>query len=213
MTMQMKKDPSIEQIEIKLNQIKANKDKQAQVEQLKEVVKSCASQKQWNLVMEAIELVEDDRERNLLIADLIEDNLLNNKEIDQAKKFAKYLMPQSEIQPLILIRIALAENNREQALQIAENLPSPLSRNFAFWHIVEFYLSNNDKNKAYEISNKMLENLKTVYDPKTRSYLLREIAIELFLTNKDKQRAKEVAKLVPDQEIRNQLLSKIDSNK
>lgn len=213
MALQTKPDAFTEQVEKKLKQIKENKDKQAQCMQLKEIVKSCASQHQWNLVTEAIELLEDEKERNILIADLIEDHLLTAKEIDQAKKFAKYLIPQSEIHPLVLIRIALAEKNGKQALQIAENLPSPLSRNFAFWHILEFYLSHNEQDKINEISNKMLENTRTIYDPQTRSCLLREIAIELFLAKKDKQRAKEVAKLIPNEEIRKQLLNKIDAVK
>lgn len=210
MTTQIKRDDLIEQVEIKLKQIKENKDKQAQFVQLKEIVKSCAAQRQWNLVMQAVELLDDERERNILIADLIEDSLLKANEIEQAKKFAKYLIPQSEIQPLVLIRIALAEKNGKQALQIAESLTSPLSRNFAFWHILEFYLSTNEKDKANEISNKMLENTRTIYDPKTRSYILREIVIEFFLAKNDKQRAKEVAKLIPNEEIRKQPVSKID---
>lgn len=213
MTTQNKQDSFTEQFEINLKQIKTNKDKQAQFKQLKDMLRSSASRHQWNLVMEAIECVDDEKERNLLIADLIEDCLLNANEIVQAKKFAKYLMPQSEIQPLVLIRIALAENNRDRALQIAESLPSPLSRNYAFWHIVEYYLSKKEKDKVDEISKKMLENIKTVYDSKTRSYLLREIAIEFFLANQDKQQAKEVAKSIPLQEIKNQLLSKIESAK
>ncbi|WP_068468801.1 hypothetical protein [Candidatus Protochlamydia phocaeensis] len=213
MTIQSKQDPATEQAEEKLKQIKATKNKNAQSEQLKELVKSCAAKRQWHLVTEAIEVLEDEKERNLLIADLIEDTLLNNKEIDQAKKFAKYLMPQSEIQPLVMIRIALAENNQAQALHIADSLPSPLSRNFALWHIAEFYLSNKDKNKAYEIGNKMLDNVRTIYDARTRSYVLREIAIELFLAKQDKERAREVANLIPNEEIKKQLLSKIDSAK
>jgi hypothetical protein len=213
MAIQINRDDLIEEVRKKLNQIKGNKDKQAQFMQLKEIVKSCATQHQWNLVMEAIELLEDERERNLLIADLIEDNLLKANEIDQAKKFAKYLIPQSEIHPLVLIRIALAEKNGKQALEIAENLTSPLTRNFAFWHILEFYFSNNEKDKINEISNKMLENARTIYDPKTRNSILREIAIELFLAKNDKQRAKEVASLISSEEIKKQLLSKIDSAK
>jgi hypothetical protein len=213
MAFQSQQDTSTQQVEEKLKQIKANKDKKSQFQQLKEIIQSCASKKQWNIVMEAIEMVEEERERNLLIADLIEESLLNAKEIDQAKKFAKYIMPQSEIQPLILIRIALAENQPEQGIQIAENLPSPLSRNFAFWHIIDFYLSNRQQDRAYEIGNRMLENARTIYDARTRSYILREIAVELFLANQDKQRAREVASMIPNEEIRNQLLSKIESAK
>jgi hypothetical protein len=213
MSISTKQDTVNQEVAKKLKQIKENKDKQTQFAQLKEIVKSSASNNQWNLVMEAIEILEDERERNLLIADLIEDHLLKTNEIEQAKKFAKYIIPQSEIHPLVLIRIALAEKDGKHALKIAESLSSPLSRNFAFWHILEFFNANNDEEKVNEISNKMLENIRTIYDPKTRSSILREIAIEHFLAKNDIQRAKEVVNLIPNEEMRKQLLTKIESMK
>lgn len=204
------KEPSIEQLKEELKEIKSNKNLQAKASKLKDLARSFASKHEWDLAIEAFQYIPEELERNLLIADLIENFLLPAREINQAKKFAKYLTPMPEIHPLVLIRIALAENDREQARKLAERLPSPLSRNFAFIHIIESYLINNEKDKVREITKLMLDNIKTIYDIKSRSYVLREIAIDLFLANHDKEQAKEIAKLIPDEKIRNQVLKKID---
>lgn len=203
------KEPSIDQLKEELKEIKSSNRKDTKAIRLKEIAKSFAFKQQWDLALEALQLIGNEKERNFLIADLIEDFLLPANEIDQAKKFAKYLTPEPEIQPLVLIRIALAENDREQARQIAEHLPSPLSRNFAYVHILESYLASKEKGKVQEMSKLILENARTIYDFKSRSYILRGIAIDLYLPNHEKELAKEAVMLIPNETIRNQVLKKI----
>ena len=176
---------------------------------MKEIAKFFASTKQWDLALEALQYIVEEKERNLLIVDIIEGDILPEHDIKRAKEYAAYLTPVTEMQPLALIRIALSEKDREKALKQADRLPSPLSRNFAFWQVAESYLDSKEKDKAYEIGKRMLENIRTISDSKTRSFVLREIALNLFLANKEKEKAKEVAMLIPDEEIRTQVLSKI----
>lgn len=153
------------------------------------------------------------KERNLLIADLIEGYLLPTHEVSLAKKFAKYLTPVAEIESFVWIRIALADKDAEQAQKIAEHLTSPLSRNFAFLHIMESYLAHKEKGKMNELRKLMIENIRTIYDNKSRSYILRELALNLFLPNNEKEQAKEMAILIPDETIRTQVLNKINAAK
>jgi hypothetical protein len=196
-----------------LKEIKSWKSKEPKDSRVIELAKHFASMQQWDLAIEAFQLISNEKERNLLIADLIEGFLLPAKKIDLAKKISKYLTPVIEIEALVWIRIALAENVAEQAQKIAERLPSPLSRNFAFLHIMESYLANKEKDKASELLKLIIENIRTIYDNKSRSYILREFALNLFIPNGEKEQANEVAKLIPDEIIRTQVLNKINALK
>lgn len=202
-----------QELKEELKEIKAWKSKEPKVSHVIEIAKHFAAEKQWDTVLDAIQLVSDEKERNLLIADLIEGHLLPSHDIAQAKKLAKYLTPVVEIEPFVWIRIALAEKDTEQAQKIAERLPSPLSRNFAYLHIMESYLANKEKNKASELRKVIIENIRTIYDNKSRSYILRELALNLFLPHNEKEQANEMARLIPDETIRDQVLNKIKAAK
>lgn len=178
------------------------------IKALREIARSAISKQQYDLAEETFQFISDENERNLLIADLIE-ILLSSRKIEQARKFAKYLTPEPEIQPLMLIRIALVEGDNEQAEQIAEQLPSPLSRNFALIHIAEAYLANEEKNKVRELNKQILENVKTIYDAKSRSFILRSIAIDLYMANHEKELAKQAAMLIPDEAMRALVIKKL----
>lgn len=196
-----------------LKEIKSWKSKEPKDNRLIEIAKHFAAQKHWDQAIEAFQLISNEKERNLLIADLIEGYLLPAHEIDWAKKIAKYLTPVNEIESFVWIRIALADNDVGQAQKIAERLPSPLSRNFAFMHIMESYLANKEKNKARELRKIMIENIRTIYDNMSRSYILRELALNLFMPYHEQEQAKEMAMLIPDETIRTQVLSKINVSK
>lgn len=202
-----------QELKEELKEIKSWKSKEPKDSRVIEIAKHFASMQQWDLAIEAFELISNEKERNLLIADLIEGFLLPAHEIALAKKFAKYLTPVVEIESLVWIRIALADNDAEQAQKIAERLPSPLSRNFAFLHIMESHLANKEKSKASELLKLIKENIRTIYDNKSRSYILRELALNLFMSNNEKEQAKEIAKLIPDETIRNQVINKINTLK
>lgn len=202
-----------QELKEEFKEIKFWKSKEPKDSRVIEIARHFASMKEWGLAIEAFQLVSNEKERNLLIADLIEGFLLPAHEIDLAKKFAKYLTPVIEIESFVWIRIALADNDTEQALKIAERLPSPLSRNFAFLHIMESYFANKEKNKVSELRKLIIENVRTIYDNKSRSYILRELALNLFLPNNEKDQAKEMAILIPDETIRTQVLNKINTSK
>lgn len=202
-----------QELKDELKEIKSWKSKEPKNSRLIEIARHFASMKQWDLAIDAFQLISNEKERNLLIADLIEGFLLPAHEIGMAKKFANYLTPVIEIEPFVWIRIALADKDMEQAQKIAERLPSPLSRNFAYLHIMESYLSNNEKRKANELIKLIIENIRTIYDNKSRSYILRELALNLFLPNHEKEQAKEMAFLIPDETIRTQVLNKINESK
>lgn len=207
------KGPSIEKLQQELTEIKTWKSKEPKGHRLAEIAKHFAAEKKWDSSLEALQLITDEKERNLLIADVIEAYLIPAQEIKGAKKFAKYLTPMHEMEPFVAIRIALAENDSEAAQEIAARLPSPLSRNFAFLHIMESYLAKKERNKASELRKLMIENIRTIFDNKIRSSVLRELALELFLPNKEKEIAKEMAALIPDETIKAQVLSKINAAK
>jgi hypothetical protein len=196
-----------------LKEIKSWKSKEPKDSRVIEIAKHFASKQQWDSAIEAFQLISNEKERNLLIADLIEGFLLPTHEIALAKKFAKFLTPVIEIESFVWIRIALADKDTEQAQKIAERLPSPLSRNFAYLHIMEFYLANKEKHKARELIKLIIENIRTIYDNKSRSYILRELALNLFLPNNEKEYAKEMAILIPDETMRTQVLNKINASK
>lgn len=202
-----------QELKEELKEIKSWKSKEPKDNRVAEIARHFASMKQWDQVIEAFQLISNEKERNLLIADLIEGFLLPSHEIDLAKKFAKYLTPVIEIESFVWIRIALADHDTEQAQKIAERLPAPLSRNFAFLHIMESYLANKEKNKANELIKIIIENIRTIYDNKSRSYILRELALNLFVPNNEKEQAKEMAMLIPDETIRMQVLNKINASK
>lgn len=212
-TKKEKKGFTDQELKEELKEIKSWKSKEPKDSRVKEIARYFASMQQWDLAIEAFQLLSNEKERNLLIADLIEGFLLPAHEIALAKKFAKYMTPVVEIESFVWIRIALADNDTEQALKIAERLPSPLSRNFAFTHIMESYLANKEKNKASELIKLIIENVRTIYDNKSRSYILRELALNLFLPNNEKEQAKEMAMLIPDETIRTQVLNKINPSK
>lgn len=201
-----------QELKEELKEIKSWKSKEPKDSRVIEITRHFASIQQWDLAIEAFQLVSNEKERNLLIADLIEGFLLPAHEIALAKKFAKYLTPVIEIESFIWIRIALADNDTEQALKIAERLPSPLSRNFAYLHIMESYLANKEQYKASELRKLIIENIKTIYDNKSRSYILRELALNLFMPNNEKEQAREMAMLIPDDTIKTQVLNKINAS-
>lgn len=196
-----------------LEEIKSWKSRAPEDSRVIEIAKHFAALRQWDLAIDAFQLITNEKERNLLIADLIEAFLLPAHEISLAKKFAKYLTPVIEIESFIWIRIALADNDTEQAQKIAERLPSPLSRNFAYIHIMESYLANKEKQKANELIELILENIRTIYDSKSRSYVLRELALNLFAPNNEREIAQEMAMLIPDETIKAQVLNKINTLK
>ena len=202
-----------QELKEELKEIKSWKSREPKDNRLMEIARHFASGQQWDMAAEAFQLVSNEKERNLLIADLIEGFLLPAHEIALAKKFAKYLTPVIEIESFVWIRIALADNDTEQAQKIAERLPSPLSRNFAFLHIMESYLANKEKNKANELRKLIIENIRTIYDNKSRCYILRELALNLFLPNNEKEQAREMAMLIPDETIRTQVVNKINTSK
>lgn len=202
-----------QQLKEELNQIKSWKSKQPKDQRLIEISKHYASRSQWDSTLEALQLISNEKERNLLIADIIEGFLLPAKEMNLAKKFAKYLTPVADIEPFVWIRIALAENDTEQAQRIAEHLPSPLTRNFAYMHIMEALFAKKEKTQAEELAKQMIENIRTIYDNKTRCFILRELALNLFLPFKEKKQAEELANLIPDDEIKSQVLNKIQNQK
>jgi len=70
-------------------------------------------------------------------------------------------------------------------------------------------LLTKKKNKANELTKLIIENIRTIYDNKSRAYLLRELALNLFVPNNEQERAKEMAMLIPDETIRAQVLNKI----
>lgn len=207
------KELTREQLKTELNEINAIKSTSTKNAKLRELARTAAAANQWDFATQIFQWVQEENERNLLIADLIEDFLLPKHEFKQAKNFAKFMTAEPEIQSLVLLRIALAEGKGDSAREIAEHLPTPLSRNFAFMQIVEFFLVNREKEKVQEISKLMLENVKTIFNPKIKSYVLREIAVNLHLGNNDRERAKEAAMLIPDEEIKTQVLNKIQAPK
>ena len=207
----VEKEHSVDQLKEELQKIKSSTHKDSS--RLREIAKSLASNKQWDLANEALQQVENKTDRNLLIADLIEEHLLPAKEVDRAKKFANYLVEDHEMKPLLLVRIALCENDHSQALKLAKTLGSPLSRNFAFLHIIESYLMSGNKEKAKEACNLILENTRTIYDAKVRSSILRDIAIDLYFANHENGLAKQAAELIPDATIKAKVLSKIGAAK
>lgn len=207
------KESTDQELKEELKEVKSWKSKEPKNDRLREIAKHFATTQQWDQALDALQLISNEKERNLLIADIIEGYLLPAHEISLAKKFAKFLTPMIEIEPLIWIRIALADKDAEQAQKIAEHLTSPFSRNFAFLHIMETYLANKEKNKAKELSKLIVDNIRTVYDNKTRSYMLREFALNLFMPNNEKEQAKEMAMLIPDETIKAQVLNKITSSK
>lgn len=208
-----RKGTTDQELKEELKEIKSWKSREPKDSRVIEITRHFASRKQWDRALEALQLISNEKERNLLIADLIEGSLLPAQETSTAKKFAKYLTPVVEIEPFVWIRIALADNDTEEALKIAEHLPSPLSRNFAFLHIMESYLANKEKSKANALRKLMVENIRTIYDNRSRCYILRELALNLFLANKEKEVAKEMAMLIPDEEIRTKVLTKINASK
>lgn len=206
------KELTNEQLTKELNTINAIQNTSAKNAKLKELARTAAAANQWDFAVQIFQWVKEENERNLLIADLIEDFLLPNREFNQAKQFAKFMTEEPETQALVLLRIALAEGKGDRAREIAEHLPTPLSRNFAFMQIVEFFHVNRDKEKVREVSKLMLENVKTIFNVKIKSYVLREIAINLHLGNNDREQAKEAALLIPDETIRTHVLNKLQES-
>lgn len=78
---------------------------------------------------------------------------------------------------------------------------------------MESYLANKEKNKASDLFKLIIENIRTIYDNKSRSYVLRELALNLFVPNNEKERAKEMAMLIPDETIKTQVLNKINTSR
>lgn len=207
------KEFTVPELQEELKEIKSWKSKEPKNSRVIEIARHFAAVRQWDMAMEALQLISNEKERNLLIADLVEGFLLPAHEIALAKKFAKYLTPINEIESFIWIKIALADNDTEQAMKIAGHLPSPISRNFAFIHIMESYFANKVKNKENELRQLMIENIRTIYDNKIRSYILRDLALNLFLPNNEKGPAIEMANLIPDELIQLQVLDKINASK
>lgn len=207
-----KKEIEDKELKNELKEIKSIKGK-FKDNRLIEITRHFASRGQWDLAIDAFHLISNEKTRDLLIADLIENFILPEQDIALAKKLCKYLTPSLEIEPLIRMRIALSDNDSEKAMTIADSLPSPFSRNFAFVHIMESFICNKEKSKQNALRKRMIENIKTIYDHKSRSYLLRDLAINLFLASNEKEQAKELVALIPDETIRTQVLNKINAKK
>jgi len=202
---------SLEQLKTDLSAAATYTDQAIKFNKLKHIAEASVTLKEWDIAYKAIAGIADQDARNALIAELIEEFLLPSNEISRAKELVKYLTPQPETTPILLIRIALAERNTEQALQFVDQLPTPQSRNFAFWHIVEAYRLDNEKEKAIEVGDRMLENARTIYNNEQRSFALRDVAKNLFLAHGDKERARKAAHLIPDEALRINLLTVIES--
>ena len=68
-----------------LKEIKSWKNKAPKDSRLREMARHFASQQQWDLALEALQFIVNEKERNLLIADLIEGYLLPAHEITLAQ--------------------------------------------------------------------------------------------------------------------------------
>lgn len=202
---------NVGELQKELEEIKAGKQNRSKGPRLRELALQFAQLNEFQNAKNAFQLIVDERERNLTIAEIIEDFLLPSQETGIAKDFVKFITPTPEILPLVSIHIALSENDRDLARQIIRTLPSPLARNFAFMQLIETYFMNREKdmNQARQIGELMLENAKMEKDQHIKSYLLRDIAINLYLANHEKGMAKEAAALIPDAKIRDQVLRKI----
>lgn len=204
------KEELAETVRLDLMALKSATDSENKVLQLKEIAKACMLAKDWNLSWEVINDISDENVRNLMLADMIEEYLIPAGEYSKAKEFSKFLLFNHEITPLILIRLAIAEDNQEEAIRYVEQLPTPQSKNYALCHITESYLMEHDKLKAIEIGKIMMENVRAISDPILQSYSLRDIAKNLFLANGEKELAREVAEYIIDESIKKRLLTNIE---
>jgi hypothetical protein len=198
------------QIKADLREAESITDSNLRMLKLKELAKVCMNARDLDLTWDVIQTISDENARNLMIAQLIEEYLIPSHEYAKAKEYSKYLVSDHEITTLILIRLALAEGHIEQAIQYVEQLPTPLSRNYAFCHIVEAYLQNNEKGKALEIGKMMIENARAISDPELRSFLLRDVAKNFFLANGEKELAIEVVNYIGDETLKQHLLMNIE---
>lgn len=189
-----------------LNEIEVNGNSENMQLKLQELAKVCLNAGNWDLSWEIIQKISDENARNLMIAQLIEEHLIPAHEYAKAKEYCKFLTPNHEITSLILIRLAIAENDLDLALQYVDQLPTPQSRNYAFCHIIEVYLRNNDKQRAIEVGKMMVENARAAADPELRCFLLRDVAKNFFLANGEKDIAREVIGYINDEQLRKRLL-------
>ncbi len=200
----------VEQVQSDLNAIKSITDSDVKTLKLKEIAKVCMDAHEWNLAWDVIKIISDEKVRNLMIANLIEEYLIPAHEYSKAKEFSKYLIADHEITTLVLIHLAIAEGDLEQACRDVEKLPTPQSRNYALCHIAEAYLMDDDKQKAIEVGKMMIENARVISDPALRSYLLRDVAKNLFLAIGEKELACEAANCIGEESLKKRLLMNIE---
>jgi hypothetical protein len=122
------------------------------------------------------------------------------------------MIPECESTVLIQIRLALAENNRNEALKLVNFLPTPISRNYALWRIVESYTFDGNFNKVFEIGNMMIENARTLTSSEQQSYELRDVAKNLFLAYGHIELALKAAEHISDPAIKERVLQIINSS-
>lgn len=201
---------SLDQIKAELQKAESLSNKKEKIDRLLHVIHHTFLKKEWDLALQAILSIPDERKRNLMLADLIEEHLLPHHELKRAKESVKYLTPQPETKQLVLVQIALADDQKDHALQLAEQLPTPQSRNYALWHIAEAYLMDNQREKAIEIGERMVENAKTISNHEHRSYSLRDIIKNLYLENGAIDKAKQVLALITEEPIKKKLMTQIE---
>jgi hypothetical protein len=166
---------------------------------------------EWTLAMDVIKSIPKESDRDFLIAELIEEYLIPNNQFDYARECVKFLTPEHEATILIQIRLALLEDKPQKALEFANELPTPVSRNYALFHIVQYYLLQNDVENAMKIGNFIVDNSRTIVNPLLQSQSLRNVAKNLFLAHGNVVVARKVAELIPDGTIKTQLLAIIDN--
>ena len=196
----------VENLKIDINHAKSLTDQTAKIHKLQDIFTVCLSAKEWDLAMEAVKYIQDDKVRNFLIARLIEEHLIPAHQIKLAEEYSRFMVPQSESAILIQIRLSLLENDREEALGLVNQLPTPISRNYALWRIAESFIFQGNFQKVFEIGKLMIENARLLTDSEQQSYELRDIAKNLFLAYGHIELANEAAKHISDPAIKTRVL-------
>lgn len=207
----VKSEDVVEQVKRDLKEVNSIADPLKKTNRYKEIAKACMNAKQWDLALNVIKFISDDKTRNLMIADLVEEYLLPAREYEKVKNCIKFLIPEYESTTLVLIRFSLVEGNREEALRWVDELPTPQSRNYALCHIAESYLVDNEKDGAIEIGKMMIENARLISDPEQQNFALRDISKNVFLAMGEKELARKAAEHISNEELKSKTLRNIDS--
>lgn len=200
----------LEQLKKQFTEAKAIRNVDEKVEKLIGIVHKFFHLSEWNLSMDAIKSVPLEADRNFLIAELIEEYLIPKGQLEFAHKCAKFLTPGQETTTLIEIRLALLENKPGGALELVHDLPTPISRNYALYHIVQYYLDQHDVENAMKTGDAMVENSRTIVNTVLQSQALRNVVKNLFLAHGNISSAEKVTGFIPDKAIRSQLQLIID---